>query len=172
MFAAHFAAGLAIKSRVPKAPTWALLVGVVIPDFVWIILANRGIEPTPLRVFFDDWSHSLAMVVLMATLFSLLFWRYGRPVMLAVWLAVFSHFILDLLIHPKFLALYPHSSAHVGVFLSGNLGARRYWWAQMCVVLILTLVYVHGARRVRFQPNLLAATCVLLLALHLVMFPG
>lgn len=172
MFAAHFAAGLALKSRVPKAPTWALLAGCTIPDFVWIVLATCGIEPTALNVFFDDWSHSLAMVALMATLFSLLFWWHGRAVMLAVWLAVFSHFILDLPIHPKFLAIYPHSSDHVGLFLSGNLGAKRYWWAQLFVVLAITLVYVQGARRMRFQPNLLAASCVILLGLHLLMFPG
>src|SRR5215471_8423791 len=169
MFAAHFAAGLALKSHVPKAPTWALLTGVVIPDFLWIVFANRGIEPTDPHVFFDDWSHSLLMVALMATLFSFVFWRYGRTVILAVWLAVFSHFLLDLPIHPKFLALYPHSSLHVGFFLSGTLGAMKYWWVQLCVVLVLTFVYALGARRVRVPSNLVAATCVTLVALHLLM---
>ena len=61
MYVAHFAGALAIKSRVPKAPTWALLVGAFIPDFIWIVLANRGIEPTEPSLFFDDWSHSLTM---------------------------------------------------------------------------------------------------------------
>jgi hypothetical protein len=172
MYAAHFAAGLAIKSRVPKAPTWALLVGAFIPDFIWVVLANRGIEPTDLRVFFDDWSHSLAMTAVWATLFALMFWRRERRVVLAVWMAVFSHFLLDFPVHPKFLALYPHSSLHVGIALSGTIGAMKYWWVQMCVLAALTPIYAHGARRLGFQTNLIAASCVLLLGLHLLMFPG
>jgi len=59
VYAAHFAAGLAIKSCVPEAPAWALLTGAFLPDFVWIALANRGIEPANPQIFFDDWSHSL-----------------------------------------------------------------------------------------------------------------
>jgi hypothetical protein len=172
MYAAHFAAGLAIKSRVPKAPTWALLVGAFIPDFIWVVLANRGIEPTDPRAFFDDWSHSLAMTVVWATLFALMFWRRERRVVLAVWMAVFSHFLLDFPIHPKFLALYPHSSLHVGIALSGTIGAMKYWWVQMCVVAALTPIYALGGRRLGFQPNLIAATCIVLLGLHLLMFPG
>jgi hypothetical protein len=172
MYAAHFAAGLAIKSRVPKAPTWALLVGAFIPDFIWVVMANRGIEPTDLRVFFDDWSHSLAMTAVWATLFALMFLRRERRVVLAVWMAVFSHFLLDFPIHPKFLALYPHSSLHVGIALSGTIGAMKYWWVQMCVLAALTPVYALGARRLGFQTNLIAASCIVLLGLHLLMFPG
>src|SRR5215467_13221168 len=100
MYAPHFAAALAIKSRAPKAPAWALLTGAFICDFIWIALARAGIEPTQPKVFFDDWSHSLATTVLWATLFALIFWRSGRSLMLPVWLAVFSHFFLDAPIHP------------------------------------------------------------------------
>jgi hypothetical protein len=172
MYAAHFAAGLAIKSRVPKAPTWALLVGAFIPDLIWVVLANRGIEPTEPRLFFDDWSHSLLMIGVWASLFALMFWRGERRVVLAVWFAVFSHFLLDFPIHPKFLALYPHSSLHVGLYLSGTIGATKYWWVQMCVLAVLTATYAQGARRLRFHANLIAASCVALFALHLLMFPG
>ena len=41
MYAAHFAAGLAIKGKVEKAPLWALLIGAFVPDFIWIVLADR-----------------------------------------------------------------------------------------------------------------------------------
>jgi hypothetical protein len=66
MYAAHFAAGLAIKSYAPKAPTWALLVGAFLPDFFWVAFGLAGIEPSQGTAFFDDWSHSLAMVILWA----------------------------------------------------------------------------------------------------------
>jgi len=46
MYAAHFAAALAIKSRVPKAPVVALLLGAFVPDFFWIAFGLAGIEPS------------------------------------------------------------------------------------------------------------------------------
>lgn len=168
MYAAHFAAGLAIKSHSPAAPTWALLTGAFVPDILWIALATLGVEPTQRNVFFDDWSHSLATTLLWATLFAAIFWRRGRPVVAAVWLAVASHFLLDLPIHPQDLALYPHSAIHLGLGLS-NVTKQTYWWAQLGVLAVLAAVYVQGARRQRVPGNLIAATCVVLATLHLLM---
>jgi|SRR5579872_1861195 len=165
MYAAHFAAALAIKSRVPKAPTWALVTGAFVPDFFWVAFGLAGIEPSQGPAFFDDWSHSLAMVILWATLFALAFWRKGVAVFWAVWVAVFSHFVLDLPIHPKNLALYPHSRLHLGWNL-WRIGPRNYWYVQALVVVVLTLVYVQGARKLRFASNLIAASVILLLGLH------
>ena len=166
MYAAHFAAGLAIKSYAPKAPTWALLTGAFLPDFFWVAFGLAGIEPSQGPGFFDDWSHSLAMVVVYATLFALAFWEKGWPIVFPVWLAVFSHFLLDLPIHPKNLALYPYSSIHLGWGL-WRIGPRNYWWVQLCVLVVLTLVYAQGARKLRFANNLILATCILLLGLHI-----
>src|ERR1041385_4859868 len=154
MYAAHFVAGLVIKRRVPQAPTWAFVGGAFVPDVIWVVLANRGIEPTEPQVFFDDWSHSLLMIMVWATLFALIFWRREREVVIAVWLAVFSHFLLDFSIHPKFLALYTHSSLHLGRVLSGTLGAPTYWWSQLCIDAVLNAAYAQGARRLRFKANL------------------
>jgi hypothetical protein len=166
MYAAHFAAGLAIKSYAPKAPSWALLVGAFLPDFFWVAFGLAGVEPSQGPGFFDDWSHSLAMVLLWAALFSLPFWRRGLAVIFPVWLAVFSHFLLDLPIHPKNLALYPHSSIHLGWGLWG-IGRRNYWWVQLGVLVVLTLVYAQGARKLRFASNLILASCILVLGLHI-----
>lgn len=167
MYAAHFAAALAIKSRAPKAPTWALMIGAFLPDFVWVILGIAGVEPSQGPAFFDDWSHSLAMVSLYAILFAVIFWKKGKAVMFAVGLAVFSHFILDLPIHPKNLALYPHSAIHLGWGL-WRVGPRNYWYVQLAVVIVLALVYAQSARKIRFAPNLILASVVLLLGLHLI----
>jgi hypothetical protein len=171
MYAAHLAAGLAIKSRAPKAPVWALLLGAFLPDFFWIAFGVVGVEPSQGPPFFDDWSHSLAMVVLWATLFALVFWHRGLSVALPIWFAVFSHFLLDLPIHPKNIALYPHSAVHLGWNL-WDFGATnlwfptRYWWVQFAVLLVLTIVYACGAKRMRLPLNLIWATCLLLFGLH------
>jgi membrane-bound metal-dependent hydrolase YbcI (DUF457 family) len=171
MYAAHFAAALAIKGQAPKVATWALLAGAFLPDFLWIAFGLAGIEPSQGRAFFDDWSHSLAMVLLWATLFALLFWRRGLSVTVPIWLAVLSHFLLDLPIHPKNLALYPHSSVHIGWSLWES-GARnlwfatRYWWVQLAVLVVLSIIYAFGARKMRAPRNLIYASCIFLVGLH------
>ena len=165
MYAAHFAAALAIKSRIPSAPTWALITGAFLPDFFWIGFGLAGIEPSQGPAFFDDWSHSLAMVILWATLFAFVFWRQSLAIAFAIWMAVLSHFILDQPIHPKNLALYPHSSIHLGWNL-WRIGPRNYWYVQLVVLIILSLIYVQGARKLRFANNLIAATVILVCGLH------
>jgi hypothetical protein len=173
MYAAHFAAGLAIKSRAPRAPAWAVLGAAFIPDVLWMGLAGAGIEPADPKVFFDDWSHSLASILLEATVLALLFYRRGIGVWLPVWLAAFSHFLLDLPIHPRPLALYPNAPIHLGwnTWNWGSsksfLGATNYWWVQLGVTLVLLGIYARGARRVRIAPNLAAASCISVLGLHL-----
>ncbi len=117
MTAAHFAAALAIKSRVAEASTAALIVGAFIPDFVWIILATAGVEPTRREVFFDDWSHSLLSVAAAATAYAWLFRKHGLGVAGAAWLAVFSHFALDL------------PSIRAGLGLSA-VAPMTYWYIQ------------------------------------------
>ena len=161
MYAAHFAAALAVKGRAPQAPAWALISAVFLPDFVWIALAGLGIEPT-VPVFFDDWSHSLIMIVVWVTVFAALFWRSDKVIALAVWIAGLSHFFLDFLIHPARLALYPHSSAHLGWNLwqygltKSWLGATRYWWYELATLLVLLALYVWFSRRSRLPFNLIA----------------
>jgi hypothetical protein len=141
-------------------------VGAFLPDFFWVGFGVAGIEPSQGPAFLDDWSHSLAMVLLWASLFSLFFLRRGLSVVFPIGLAVLSHFLLDLPIHPKNLALYPHSSLHLGWGL-WRIGPRNYWWVQLGVVIVLTLIYVQGARKQHFASHLILATCILLLGLHL-----
>ena len=108
MYAGHYAAGLAIKASQPKAPTWALLLGVGLLDVLFGIFVMLGVEHvtvTPgvspgFSLDFIDWSHSLAMSLVWAVLFASFFWRSGRAVALAVGFAVFSHFLLDWPMHP------------------------------------------------------------------------
>lgn len=169
--AAHFAAALAIKSRVRQAPTWALIVGAFIPDFIWIALAAAGIEPTKREIFFDDWSHSLLSVVVYATVYRLLFAKRGKRVAAAMWLAVMSHFLLDLPVHPKDLALYPHSSVHLGLGLS-TIAPMSYWYIQMATVLALLAIYVSGGDRLRIARRSVFATVVLVIGWHLVLMPA
>jgi hypothetical protein len=179
MYAAHFAAAMTVKSRVPTAPTGALLIGAFLPDLFWIPLARVGVEPAQPAIFFDDWSHSLLSVLLMATAFAVVFWKHGQAVVAAAWVAVFSHFLLDFPVHPKRLALYPRSSVHLGWDLvdwglrPGWLGVYNDWWLQLSVLLVLLTVYAVGMRATRIPASLVWASCVVLVSAQLLMLvPG
>jgi len=176
MYAPHFAAALAINARSPGAPLWALLIGAFIPDLAWIAFAWIGIEPAQASNFFDDWSHSLVSIAILATLFASAFLRRGKPVFVAIWLAVFSHFLLDFPVHPKQLALAPLSGVYLGWDLlawgsrPGWLRAINDWWLQLAILVVLLLVFAIGSRRI--QPTAVAGSCVLLIGIQLLtLFP-
>ena len=178
MYAPHFAAALAIQRKSPGAPLWALLIGAFIPDLLWMALARIGIEPAQTSNFFDDWSHSLLSVTILATLFAAAFLGRGKPACVAIWLAVFSHFVLDFPVHPKRLALAPVSGVYLGWDLlawgsrPGWWGAINDWWLQLAVLLVLLLVYVTGLRRSDTLPSSVAASCTLLMGIQLLtLFP-
>lgn len=174
MYAAHFTCGLAIGSQARRASIGVLLAAAFLPDIVWIVLSAIGIEPAGPAVFFDDWSHSLLSVVLLATLFALCFVRKGACVWVPVWLAVFSHFLLDAIIHPRPIALYPHSSIHVPWDLwrwggiTATLGFTHYWWLQLSIIIPLLSIYALGMRRQYFPSRLVWATVLAVLGLHLI----
>lgn len=173
MYAAHFAAGLAIRSRAPKAPAWALLTAVFLPDFVWIGLSGTGIEPATGTLFFDDWSHSALSILVEASLFALLFYRRGISVWLPIWLAGLSHLVLDLPIHPRPIALYPYAALHAPWDLwhwdetKSFLGASHYWWVQLAIVIALLGVYLANERKREIPRHLAFASAITVVGLHL-----
>ena len=147
MYVGHFAAGLAIKAREPKAPTWALLVGVGLLDILFGPFVLAGIERATLTpsispgfsLDYIDWSHSLVMSLVWSVLFAAAFARYGRRVMMAIGFAVFSHFLLDLPMHPPDLALWPNSASHLGVGLWRTF--PNGWWVFELAVIVALWVY-------------------------------
>jgi hypothetical protein len=148
MYVGHFAAGLAIKAREPTVPTWALLVGVGLLDILFGPFVLAGIEQasvTPgvspgFSLDYIDWSHSLAMSLVWSVAFAAFFARYGLRVMVAVGFAVFSHFLLDLPMHPPDLALWPSSSAHLGFGLWRTL-PTGWWVVELAVIAVLWTYY-------------------------------
>jgi hypothetical protein len=141
MYAGHFAAALALKTTQPRAPTWALLLGVGFLDVLFGIFVLFGWERatlTPGRspgfsLDFIDWSHSLLASLFWAALFGLFFLRRGRGVAVAAGVAVFSHFVLDYFMHPPDLALWPHAQAHVGLGLWVR-WPQGWWWFELAFI--------------------------------------
>lgn len=178
MYAGHFAAGLAIKAKEPSAPTWALLLGVGFLDVLFGVFVMAGVERarmTPgispgFSLDFIDWSHSLAMSVLWSVLYAAFFWRRGRIVALAAGGAVFSHFLLDWLMHPPDLALWPHAAAHLGIGLWRSLPVG-WWFVELAFIAAACGYYVARARRLGTFGGRAAWVCAVVVLLHVTNSP-
>lgn len=154
MYAGHFAAGLALKAKEPKAPMWAILVGVGLLDllfgpFVLLGIERASITPGSAPGFsldHIDWSHSLAMSLVWSALFGACFLRAGSRVAAVMALAVFSHFLLDLPMHPPDLALWPGAGTHLGVGLWRAL-PTGWWSVELAFVVVAGCYYLARSRR-------------------------
>jgi hypothetical protein len=153
MYAGHFAAGLALRGRAPRAPLTVILIGVFVLDILWVVFGVLHWETAP-----DDWSHSLLMSILWASLFAAAFRRFGLKACVVIWLAVFSHFALDLLVQGG--TLYPGAPL-IKPFIVG--GARVF---QLAVCVVCLAVYVYDARRASLPAWRTWVVCAIVVAMN------
>lgn len=135
MFVGHLAVGVAIKALSPRTPTLPIMVGVSLMDILDGLLTVLGIglvHPNLAAgpyIYFDlsfiDWDHSLLMSLVLSALWGCLFLKDKQTALIAGF-AVFSHFLGDWPFHNNDLALYPHSAAHLGYGLWGQLGTASW----------------------------------------------
>jgi hypothetical protein len=176
MYAGHFAAGFAIKARAPKVPTWAILLGVGFLDVLFGVFVPLGIERASItpgvspgfRLDFIDWSHSLAMSLVWSAIFGGVFyaWKKDRTIALTTGFAVFSHFLLDLLMHPGDLALWPHSAAHAGFGIWVLLPGMEWWLFELAFILLALGYYFAASRKDPGFGRHATWACAVVLALH------
>ncbi len=162
MYAGHFAAGLALKAREREAPLWGILIGVGLLDLLFGPFVLAGIEQVTLTpgvapgfaLDHIDWSHSLAMSIVWSALFGLLFWSRGRRIAVVMGVAAFSHFLLDLPMHPPDLAIWPGSDVHLGLGLWQRL-PTGWWFVELVFILVAGAYYLRASqsrRQARWQP--------------------
>ncbi len=135
--AGHLSSAFLIKSKFKEVPFWVLLLASEAVELVWVILnLNLIALPEPVEVmkinspflyigdmilFQQIVSHSFLGAVLIALLFAFAFklWKKSEGIFLAVFLGVFGHWCLDLIVHdadlPIFISL---SSAKLGPLLN------------------------------------------------------
>jgi hypothetical protein len=127
MFVGHYSVAFAVKSEKNKIPLWVLFTAVQFLDYIWATLVILGIEKvrvikgftagSMLDSYFHPYSHSLIAAVIWSCLGALIYkslcsrLRYTctRSAVLIVGLAVFSHWLLDLIAHPRDLAIYDNT---------------------------------------------------------------
>jgi hypothetical protein len=127
----HFGIAFAAKTTAPKAPLWALLVASEVLDllslgFMAASMEKAGISSTSVEQGVQvivpgsvPWSHGLLMSVVwsvVAAAVAYLAFR-DRRAGGAIGLVVFSHWVLDFIVHPSDLPLLFHGSPTVGLGL-------------------------------------------------------
>ena len=123
----HYSVAFAAKSERNKIPLWILFVAVQFLDYIWATLVLVGVEKlrvikgftagSMLDSYFHPYSHSLITAILWSSvaaiaykpLCSRLGFAYTKAAASIVGVAVFSHWILDLIAHPRDLPIYDNT---------------------------------------------------------------
>ncbi len=143
MFIGHYGPAFAGKAAGAAIPLWVLFVAVQWMDYGWAVLVLAGIEKfrvvpgftegSPLDLYYMPYTHSLLGALLLSAVLGAIaaaFLKARR--MLVFWVvagAVFSHWLLDLVVHVPDLPLYD-DSAKIGF------GAWRHLWLSLPLELI------------------------------------
>jgi membrane-bound metal-dependent hydrolase YbcI (DUF457 family) len=182
-----FGLAAAVKAKETSAPLWALMLATVWLDIVFIPLYAAGIETLePLAgggygnvIIHADYTHSLVGALALAFLFGLIAARpWGRRVGVVLGAVVFSHWLLDLIVHRGDMPLLPGNAGGLpllgfGVWrlpaasMGGELGLvvggslAYYGTARQ----VLRMAGAGDERRARLLATLVAAAGILTLAL-------
>ncbi len=118
MFIGHYGPAFAGKAADKALPLWLLFIAVQFMDVVWSLLVFLGIEKlrivpgftamNPLDLYFMPFTHGLPGALLLAVLFGALceiFLPQKGRTFLIIGLCVFSHWLLDLIVHVPDLPL-------------------------------------------------------------------
>lgn len=124
MFVGHYSVAFAVKTEKNKIPLWVLFIAVQFLDYIWATLVLLGVEKlrvikgftagSMLDSYFHPYSHSLIAAISWSGVAALIYWaicsRLGchcrASAALIIGGAVFSHWILDLIAHPRDLPIY------------------------------------------------------------------
>lgn len=171
MFVGHYSASFAGRSAEKRIPLWVLFVAVQWIDVLWSIFVLLGIEKVrivpgitasnALDLYYMPYTHSLAGVLCWSALAFAACQMFtqlrGRRTGLIVAAAVFSHWILDLIVHRPDLALYD-SMSKMGFGLWNYRGAA--FALEMAVLMggaaMLYRTAAHRARLTGFVVFLVA----------------
>lgn len=180
MFVGHYGVSFAAKRSDDSIPLWVLFVAVQLLDIVWAPLILLGVEKmrivpgftatNPLDLYYMPYTHSLVAALLWsagaATVYRLLRRPSGFRASLLVGGAVFSHWVLDFVVHRPDLPLYDNTDK-VGLGL-WNRPALAFA-LEAALLLGGVLLFLRGRPR---RPVPLVAFSLIMLAVQAYIFFG
>jgi hypothetical protein len=158
MFIGHYGPAFAAKPLAKPVPLWLLFVAVQWLDFCWSGLVLLGVEKarivagftatSDLDLYYMPYTHGLIGALALSAAFAalgLLFVRERRLAAFAVIAgAVFSHWLLDLVVHMPDLPLFDN---HMKV------GFGLWRWLSISLALELGLLIAGAVLYARFLPS-------------------
>jgi hypothetical protein len=122
MFVGHYSVAFATKTERNRIPLWILFVAVQFLDYIWATLVLLGIEKlrvikgftagSMLDSYYHPYSHSFVAALIWSALAAVIYnrvWRGNLCAAVLVGLAVFSHWVLDFIAHPRDLPIYDNT---------------------------------------------------------------
>src|SRR5438045_4942639 len=124
MFVGHYSVAFACRTERNRIPLWVLFVAVQFLDYIWATLVLLGIEKlrvikgftagSMLDSYYHPYSHSLITAIAWSAGAALCYkplcrwlrYTYTKSAALIVGAAVFSHWVLDFVAHPRDLPIY------------------------------------------------------------------
>jgi hypothetical protein len=124
MFVGHYSIAFALKSERNRIPLWVLFIAIQFLDYIWATLVLLEIEKlrvikgftagSMLDSYYHPYSHSLITAVVWSGVAAIAYkpfcsrlgYLYSKSAALIVGVAVFSHWILDFIAHPRDLPIY------------------------------------------------------------------
>lgn len=142
MLAGHFGLAAAVKAKVPEVPLWALMLSTQLIDVIFVPLYLSDVETVVKtgegygnQIIHADYSHSLLSVLVIAFLTGLLARKlWGKRGGYSVGAVVFSHWLLDLLVHRPDLPVLPGNLGNLPLL---GLGLWRSSTLSMITELLL-----------------------------------
>lgn len=130
MFIGHYGPAFGAKAVLRSIPLWVLFVAVQFMDVIWSIFVMMGIEKlrivpgftqgSPLDLYFMPYTHGLLGAIVLSILFGCVVAAIMRTNKMAVfWVcaaAVFSHWILDFVVHVPDLWIYGDLKVGLGLW--------------------------------------------------------
>ena len=132
MFVGHYGVSFLAKAANRKIPLWVLFIAVQLLDVIWAPLVLLGVEhlrivpgitaSNPLDLYYMPYTHSLIGAVAWSIVgwATYRWWKAGQHpggAALLVALCVFSHWVLDLVVHRPDLPLWDdHSKVGLGLW--------------------------------------------------------
>jgi hypothetical protein len=149
MVAGHFGLAAGVKKIAPRLPLWSLLLATFFLDVVFVFFAAGGLEKiTPVDTANPNayggsfiqayYTHSLVGALLISAIAGLFAgWRWGKRGGYVIAGVVFSHWILDLIVHRPDLPILPGNI--------GNLPLMGFGlWEYPTVSAIVEFLFVIG----------------------------
>jgi len=162
MVAGHFGLAAGIKKIAPRLPLWSLLLATFFLDVVFIFFAAGGVEkiipvdPANPNAYGGSliqayYTHSLIGALLISAIAGLFAgWRWGQRGGYVIAGVVFSHWILDLVVHRPDLPILPGNLGNLPLLGFGL-------WQYPAISATLELILVIGGTWFYYRAAMQAA---------------